>query len=229
MQARLRGGGFRFAEIILHDIREVRADIEQHAAGVFLVAPHRDEHTVATAHRDVLHYARGADGAGVAQGLGQADDWVAAIVFGHGQNAPGLLRLGDHQLAGAGGEAHRLFAYHVPTAFHRLDGDGVVMGRQSGDVDGLYRADSGQRFEVFDRMRPGAEPLLCLVGERVGVVEVGVAGADKLDGREPGVLQFGQAVAVALAHATAAAEGELFCHNRVRKYPMESGPCPSGL
>ena len=63
------------------------------------------------------------------QGLGEAVYWVAAVIFGYGEDAPGLLGLGDHLLAGAGRKPHGFFAQRVPAALHSLDGHGVVMGR----------------------------------------------------------------------------------------------------
>ena len=62
------------------------------------------------------------------QGFGEAVYWVAAVVFGHGEDAAGLLGFGDHLLAGAGCKPHGFFAQGVPAALHGLDGHGVVMG-----------------------------------------------------------------------------------------------------
>ena len=53
-----------------------------------------------------------------------------------------------------------------------------------------------------------SQPLIGLVGERVGVVEIGVAGTYQLKGRQTGALQLGEPVEVAVAHAAAADDGE---------------------
>ena len=76
----------------------------------------------------------------------------------------------------------------------------------------MDRGDGSQFGEVFDGLGSRAQPLLGLVGERVGVVEIGVAGPHQLKGRQAGALQLGEAVEVAVTHAAATDDGEgQFC------------------
>ena len=76
----------------------------------------------------------------------------------------------------------------------------------------MDRGDRSQFGEVFDGLGARAQALLGLVGERVGVVEVGIAGTYQLKGRQTGALQLSEAVEMAVAHAAAADDGEgQFC------------------
>ena len=192
---------------VLQDVREVNAHVEQQAADVLQVPPHRDQHLVAAAGRVVDHVAGRSDHAGVQQGLGEPVYRIAAVVLGDRQDAPGPVRGFAHEAASADRETHGLLRHHVPSPGRRVGAHRVMETRIGADVDGLQVA--GVHFvQTRDHRGTDAEMVFDVTGQGFGVLRLRVAGHHGFEPAEARTVQFGQAIEVPVPHAAAAHQSQ---------------------
>ena len=195
------------AHEIFHNVSKVDADIQQHAALILLVTPDRDEHLVALrADRGVDHKARLTNNATVDECFGQAVNWVAAVVFGHAHHQLFISGSLAHDIAGAHRQADRFFDHGVKAVVDRLHRQRMVKAGCGGNIDCLH-PQRGQIIHLADNGGPLAKVFGGLIGQRFGIFQHRVAGADQVKLVEAGAMQFGQAIHVAVAHAAAANNG----------------------
>ncbi len=83
-----------------------------------------------------------------------------------------------------------------------------MSGGERADVDGLDLAGGGEFLQIRHRTWSPPQEIFCLLGQRAGVIEVGIAGTDQFERGQPGAVQLGETVEMAMAHPAASDDGE---------------------
>ena len=192
---------------VLHHVGVVHAGVHQQPALLLAVPPHRDEHHVGAAQAVVQVEARRADGAGVDQRPRQPVERIAPVVLRHAHHQPRTVGALSDVAAGRHRHAQRLLHHHVPALLQRARHHGVVPDRTGGDV---YRLHAQRRQLLQARRGRRAHPEVALRdgGQRVGVGGHRIARADQPERAQPGAMQLGEPLQVAVSHTATTDDGQ---------------------